>query len=289
MNLFEIIRAEAADFPVRLLCSLLGVSASGYYAYLSRERSVRRDTDVRVTTKIRAIHARTRGVYGSRRVVRELDEPIGRNRVARLMREHGLLARSPRRFRVTTDSAHMLAVAGNMLRQKFDVDEPNRVWVGDITYVWTAQGWCYLAVLLDLFSRRIVGWAFADHMRRELPLKALNRALQARQPAQGLIHHSDRGSQYASREYRATLLTHQVACSMSRAGDCYDNAVAESFFASLKKECLHRTHFATRTEAHDAVASYINSFYNPVRRHSSLGYMSPIDYEHLDRRVQATA
>ena len=165
MSSFEIIRAEAANFPVTVLCKLLEVSTSGYYAYLGREASTKQQKDLRVTTKVRAVHARTRGVYGSRRMLHELDEPIGRNRLARLMREHGLLARAPRRFRVTTDSAHALPVATNLLEQDFDVDEPNRVWAGDITYVWTAQGWCYLAVLLDLFSRRVVGWAFAEHMR----------------------------------------------------------------------------------------------------------------------------
>jgi putative transposase len=286
---FEIIRAEAANFPVTVLCGLLEVSKSGYYAHLKRTSSARAQRDERVTAKVRAIHARTRGVYGSRRMVHELDEPVGRNRVARLMREHGLLARAPRRYRVTTDSAHPLPIAKNLLDQDFEVDEPNVVWAGDITYIWTAQGWCYLAVLLDLFSRRVVGWAFADHMRRELPLKALERALNARRPGAGLIHHSDRGSQYASREYQSMLLAHQVACSMSRAGDCYDNAVAESFFASLKKECLSRLHLATRTEAYDAIQSYIDGFYNPVRRHSALGYLSPINYEHEHRSRQTAA
>jgi putative transposase len=215
MNLFEIVRAEAASHPVVVLCRLLGVSKSGYYAYVGRERSERAHTDLRVTTKIRAIHARTRGVYGSRRMVHELDEPVGRKRVARLMREHGLLAHSPRRFRVTTDSQHALPVARNLLQQNFQVDEPNQAWVSDITYVWTAQGWCYLAVVLDLFSRRVVGWAFADHMRVDLPIKALERALKTRRLSAGLVHHSDRGSQYASRQYRRLLDAHQAACSMS--------------------------------------------------------------------------
>lgn len=287
MNPFEIIRAEAANFPITLLCLLLGVSKSGYYAFLGRGRSERQDADLRVTTKIRAIHAGTRGVYGSRRMTEELDENVGRNRVARLMRENGLLARSPRKFRVTTDSDHPLPIAPNLLEQDFTADAPNRVWVGDITYVWTAQGWGYLAVLLDLFARRLVGWAFDNHMRQELPLKALKRALEARQPGPGLIHHSDRGSQYAGRKYRAVLTHHEVACSMSRAGDCYDNAVAESFFASLKKECLSRMHFATYTEAFDAIAAYIDGFYNPVRRHSALGYVSPISYEQVWSRSHA--
>lgn len=287
MNAFEIIRAESAHFPITMLCALLGVSPSGYYAFAKRGRSTREDTDLRVTTKIRAIHASTDRVYGSRRMTQELDEPVGRNRVARLMRINGLLARAPKRFRVTTDSDHLMPVAPNLLQQNFRVDQPNRVWVGDITYVWTAQGWGYLAVLLDLYARRVVGWSFADHMRRELPLKALRRALGARRPAPGLIHHSDRGSQYASDEYQRLLVNHEVVCSMSRPGDCYDNAVAESFFASLKKECLSRIHFATHTEAYDAIARYIDGFYNPIRRHSTLGYLSPINFEHDSMSGQA--
>jgi len=159
--------------------------------------------------------------------------------------------------------------------QDFTADRPNEVWVGDITYVWTAEGWCYLAVLVDLFARRVVGWAFADHMRTELPLTALKRALATRQPGAGLVHHSDRGSQYASHAYQGALRDHEAATSMSRAGDCFDNAVAESFFATLKKECLHRQPFATRTEAYDAIADYIDGFYNPIRRHSAIDYLSP--------------
>ncbi len=203
MNPFEIIRAEAANFPIALLCALLNVSKSGYYAFLGRGRSERQDTNLRVTTKVRAIHASTRGVYGSRRMTEELDEDVGRNRVARLMRENRLQARTPRKFRVTTDSDHPLPIAPNLLEQDFTTDQPNRVWVGDITYVWTAQGWSYLAVLLDLYARRVVGWAFANHMRQELPLTELRRAREARHPAAGLIHHTDRGSQYAGRKYRS--------------------------------------------------------------------------------------
>ncbi len=287
MSLFEIIRAEAANFPITLLCLLLGVSPAGYYAFLNRGRSVRARTNERLTTKIRAIHSRTRHVYGARRMVRELGEPAGRNRVARLMRENGLLARVPRRFRVTTDSGHALPVAPNLLEQNFTTNAPNRVWLADITYVWTAEGWAYLAAVVDLYARRVVGWAFADHMRKELAVTALKRAFDARRPGAGLIHHSDRGSQYASHDYRNMLIDHEAACSMSRAGDCYDNAIAESFFASLKKECLNREHFATRTEAHDAIATYIDGFYNTMRRHSAISYVSPIDHEQNWSRAQA--
>jgi putative transposase len=287
MSAFELVRAEADNFPVNLLCRLLGVSTSGYYAWLNREPSQWHKTELRLCTKIRAIHAANDGVYGSRRMTAEIDERVGRHRVARVMREHGLQARRPRRYRVTTDSAHDRPVAPNLLARHFCVDAPNRVWAGDITYVWTAEGWSYLAVQLDLYSRRVVGWAFAEHMRTELPLTALRRALQKRQPAAGLIHHSDRGSQYASGDYQKLLRQHEVACSMSRAGDCYDNSVVESFFATLKKERLHRRHFATRTEAYDAIASYIDGFYNPVRRHSVPGYVSPLQYENTESFAQA--
>ena len=195
------------------------------------------------------------------------------------MRDNGLQARIRRRYRVTTDSDHDGFIPPNLLKQNFHADAPNRVWAGDITYIWTAAGWCYLAVILDLYSRRVVGWALADHMRAALVLTALRRALDARRPAAGLIFHSDRGSQYASHSYRAALANHEVAQSMSAAGDCFDNAAVESFFAALKKECVHRKPFATRTEAYDAVAAYIDGFYNPRRRHSTLRYVSPIDFE----------
>jgi len=233
-------------------------------------------------TKIRTVQKETGGVYGSRRMTAELQEDgekVGRRHVQRLMRENGLQARGPRRFRKTTDSGHAAPVAPNLLKQDFSAAAPNRVWVGDITYVWTAEGWCYLATVIDLYSRRVVGWALADHMRKELVLLAMKRALSARQPAPGLIFHSDRGSQYASEAFRCLLRNYDVAQSMSRPGDCYDNAPAESFFATLKKERLHRRHFATRTEAHDEIESFIDGFYNPRRRHSSIGNISPINFE----------
>jgi transposase InsO family protein len=236
---------------------------------------------------MRAIQARNGGVYGSRRMIPELGEQIGRNRAARLMRANGLQPKLRRRFRITTDSNHSLAIAPNLLMQNFMSDGPNRIWTSDITYVWTLEGWCYLAVMIDLFSRRVVGWAFADHMRQELSIRALKRALERRKPAAGLICHSDRGSQYASHSYRAVLADHEAVSSMSRSGNCYDNAVAESFFASLKKECVRRTSFATRTEAYDAISGYIDGFYNLDRRHSSLQYLSPIDFEHRWSQTQA--
>lgn len=282
MSDFALIRSASATTSVRRLCDLLDVSSSGYYAWCGRKPSKRETDELRLVTKIRAVQSETGGVYGSRRMTTELQadgEAVGRRRTRKLMRHFGLQAKAPRRFRVTTDSNHEEPVAPNLLKQNFTVDAPNRVWVGDITYVWTAEGWCYLAVLLDLYSRRVVGWAFDDNMRKELPLKAFRRALATRRPTAGLIHHSDRGSQYASHEYRGVLRRHQAAQSMSRAGDCFDNAVAESFFASLKKERLHRRHFATRTEAFDAIADFIDGFYNPRRRHSTLGNISPMNFE----------
>ena len=281
MNMFDHIRAETAEHSVKHMCKLLGVSRSGYYDHVARTERPSAG-DERVVTKMRALQSTARGTYGKRRMHRELKddgEHIGRRRVRRLMREHGIVAVQTKLFHKTTDSNHNLGYAPNLLAQEFRTHAPDRVWVGDITYVWTAEGWSFLAVLIDLYSRRVVGWAMDKHMRTELPLRALDRALQTRCPEPGLIHHTDRGSQYAAHDYRKRLATWSIAQSMSGAGNCYDNAVAESFFASLKKECVNLHAFATRTEAHDAIANYIDAFYNPMRRHSTLGYTSPMQYE----------
>lgn len=282
MSVNALIRGLAASFSVRRLCRLLYASPSGYYAWRSRSPCQRRRDELRLVTKIRAVQQETDGTYRSRRMrdeLREDGEPVGRRRVQGLMRRFCLQAKVPRRFRVTTDSNHNEPVAPNLLKQDFHADAPNRVWVGDITYVWTGEGWSYLATVIDLYSRRVVGWAFAEHMRKELVLTAVKRALATRQPAPGLIFHSDRGSQYASFAFRKLLQQHEVAQSMSRAGDCFDNAPAESFFATIKKERLRRKHFATRTEAHDAIASFIDGFYNPRRRHSDAGNIRTITFE----------
>ncbi len=195
------------------------------------------------------------------------------------MREEGLQARRKRRFRVTTESGHGLPVARNVLARRFAADAPDSAWVGDITYIWTAQGWLYLAVLLDLFSRRVVGWALRPTLAGELATEALEMALTRRQPPRGLIHHTDRGCQYAAREYRDVLAKRGITCSMSRRANCWDNAVAESFFATLKAELVHDREFATHAEARAAITDYIESFYNAERRHSALGYVSPIAFE----------
>ena len=285
MSVFDHIRAETAEgSSVKRVCALLGVSRSGYYDHMTRRTQPPPSDDERLVAKMRAAQSAANGTYGKRRMHRELvgsGEQVGRRRVGRLMREHGIVAVQTRLFHKTTDSEHTLGFAPNLLQQSFTTHGADRVWVGDITYLWTGEGWCYLAVLLDLFSRRVVGWAVDEHMRADLPQRALSRALQSRSPQPGLIHHSDRGSQYAAHSYRKLLATWGVAQSMSGAGNCYDNAVAESFFASLKKECISRTALATRTEAYDAVARYIDGFYNPTRRHSTLGYVSPLRYEQL--------
>ena len=222
--------AEKA-FPVRWMCKHLEVSCSGFYAWRSRPESEHTRRDRVLGVRIAAVHGENRGVYGSPRIYDELQadgEAVSKKRVARLMREKALSGKAPRRFKRTTDSSHGLPVAKNILDRKFTVDRPNEVWVGDITYVRTWEGWLYVAVVLDLYSRRVVGWAVADHMRTELALDALKMAINLRNPGPGLIHHSDRGSQYASLEYRAELDRHGIVCSMSRKGDCWDNAVAES-------------------------------------------------------------
>ena len=279
---YQFIKAEKAQFPVLVLCRTLRVSTSGYYAWRDRPESPRRQTDRRLLTAIRAVHQSSRGTYGSPRIHAELREQghgVGRHRVARLMREDGLRARKRRRFRKTTQSSHPHPVAPNLLGRRFDVEGPNRAWVTDLTYVWTLQGWLYLCVILDLFSRRVVGWSMDSRIDQHLTLSALRMALSHREVAQGLVHHSDRGSQYAAGAYRKVLTAHGLECSMSRKGDCWDNAVAESFFATLKVELIHRSVSVSREQARNAIVEYIEAFYNRRRRHSYLGYVSPVEFE----------
>jgi putative transposase len=294
---FAFIQAHAEQFHVVTMCRVLAVSKAGYYAWVTRaERapSARAEADAELTEQIRGIHRRSRRTYGSPRVQHELraaGRRHGAKRVARLMRAAGLRAKG-RRFRVaTTDSAHTLPVAPNVLARQFavaDAEGPRpvgRVWVGDITYLPTGEGWLYLAVLLDLGSRRVVGWAMRHTIDAGLTRAALRMALATRCPAPGVLHHTDRGSQYAAHEYQALLAAHGMTCSMSRPGDCWDNAVAESFFATLKRELVDDAGWATRDEARTAVFEYIEVWYNRERRHSSLGYLSPVAYE---RQLEAT-
>ena len=264
------------------MCKALSVSRTGYFAWRHRPRSPHEDEDRALSARIQVIHGGSRKTYGSPRVHRELRSRgtgIGRKRVERLMRKAGIRARPKARFVVTTDSDHRLPVAPDLLQQDFNASAPNRRWVTDITYVSTGEGWLYVSAIIDLFSRRVVGWAMEGHMDRSLVLSALKMAVELRRPSHGLIHHSDRGSQYACEDYRTALRAHGMIASMSRRGCCYDNAAMESFWNTLKTELIYRRQFQTRVEATQAIFEYIEVFYNRTRRHSSIGYLSPVEYE----------
>lgn len=292
MNVFEFIDAEKAQYPIGVLCKALEVSRPGYYAHASRPPSKRAERDVALGAKIAAIHAESGKRYGSPRVhdeLREDGERVSRKRVCRLMKERDLRGKRRRRFRVTTQSDHDMPIAPNLLARDFTASAPNQKWVGDITYIWTREGWLYLAVLIDLFSRRVVGWAMGDTLATELPLRALHMAIQTRRPPRGLIHHTDRGCQYASVAYRAVLEQHGMIASMSRKGNCWDNAVAESFFATLKTELVRDIDLLTRDHAKRELFAYIEGFYNRRRRHSSLGYANPNKVEMIFEWVEKAA
>ena len=275
--------AEKASFPIAVMCRVLGVSRSAYYAWRHRPQvSELAKRNAALLKQIRGVHERSRGTYGSPRVHRQLPREsmrVGRKRVERLMREHGLRGRVRRRFRVTTDSNHTLPVAPNTLNREFEVDTPDRVWAGDITYIRTKTGWCYLAVIIDLYSRLVVGWSLAEHMRTELIENALLTALGQRNPSPDLLHHSDRGSQYASTGYRNQLSKRRIEVSMSRRGNCWDNAVVESFFGTVKQELVHHEQCANIVEVRSAIHDYIEVFYNRQRIHSSLGYRTPTEVD----------
>jgi putative transposase len=279
---FAFIATEKAAFPVRVLCRTLHVSRAGFYAWHARSPAQRVGADERLGIEIAAIHAESRQRYGSPRIHAELQDRgcrTGRKRVARLMRVRGLAARRRRRFRVTTQSQHPFPIAPNLLARQFERAVPDQAWVTDITYIPTGEGWLYLAVILDLCSRFAVGWAMSERITDDLTLDALDMALARRRPAQGLLHHSDRGSQYASGDYQRVLAQHGIVCSMSRRGNCWDNAVAESFFATLKVELVHDATWNTRAAARRALFEYLEPFYNGRRRHSALGYLSPRAFE----------
>jgi len=279
---FRFIQMEKATYPTRLLCRTLAVSSSGFYAWCRRGLSARAREDAALKVEIRAAHAASGKRYGSPRIHADLtadDQQISRKRVARLMREEGIEGQRKRRFRVTTDSRHSHPVAANLLQRNFTASGPNKVWVTDITYIWTREGWMYLAAILDLYSRRVVGWSMDSCIDRTLAIDALSMALKTRRPESGLLHHSDRGVQYASADYQNQLRERGIVCSMSRKGDCWDNAVAESFFSTLKAELVHRTDYVSHSHARSSVFEYIEVFYNRRRRHSALGYVSPIEHE----------
>lgn len=277
---YRAIQDHAGRFDIRLMCRALKVSPAGFYAWRTRPESGRTRANRRLLASIRAFHAASDRTYGSPRIHRDLREAghrISENRVARLMQANGIRAKTVRKWRATTDSAHKLPVAANTLDRQFAVTVPNRVWAGDITYVWTAEGWLYLAVVLDLYSRAVIGWAMGPRLTAGLAADALTMALWRRKPAKGVLHHSDRGVQYAAADYQRLLADAGIACSMSRQGNCWDNAVVESFFGTLKKELIHGRRYLTREEAKQDIFEWIEVFYNRQRRHSTLGYRSPAE------------
>ncbi len=276
------IDGERTRYPLQALCEVLGVSVSGYRAWRrGGSPASTRLTDPQAVALLRAIHAEVRGAYGSRRMHRELQGRgyrIGLSRVERLMREHGIRARHKRRYKATTDSQHSLPVAENVLARNFAPEAPNRFWSSDITYIATDEGWLYLAVVLDLFNREVVGWSLKPRMTADIVTDALSMAWFRRKPAAGVVFHSDRGSQYASHAMRDKLVEYAMTASMSRKGNCWDNAPTESFFNSLKNERVHGARYATRQQASADVFQYIEGFYNRRRRHSTLGYSSPVEF-----------
>jgi len=282
---YACIETHQGEFALTLMCRVLGVSCSGFYAWRKRPLSERARTDERLLVHIRTSHQRSRGRYGSPRVhedLKEQGERTSEKRVARLMRDDGLRGKQRRSHCATTNSRHAHPVADNVLNRQFEpaqVEAPDRVWVADITYVPTREGWLYLAIVLDLATRLVVGWSMCDSLDRSLVLRALGMALRRRQPKPGLLHHSDRGVQYACEEHRTLLASHGIAASMSRKGNCWDNAVAESFFATLERELIDDADWRTREEATSDIFEFIEVWYNRQRRHSTLGYLSPAAYE----------
>lgn len=282
MSRYRFIHAERANYPITILCRVLAVARSAYYAWARRGVSARARADEQLATQIAAVHARSRRTYGAPRVhaaLRAQGVRCARKRVARLMRAAGLVG-CHRRHRARTtvaDPGH--TPAPNLVARNFTAPAPDRLWIGDITYLPTREGWLYLAVLLDAHSRRVVGWAMADHLRAELALDALAMALRARRPPAGLVHHTDRGSQYTAAAYQEALAARGLVCSMSRSGDCYDNAMAESFFATLKAELVADQQWPTRAAARTAIFEWLEVFYNRQRCHSALAYRSPVAHE----------
>jgi len=279
---YVFIRDHRREFRVKKMCEVLAVSRGGFYAWLRRPASVRTSENQRLLSQIRIAFDRSRQTYGSPRLTDELNDSgihCSKNRIARLMRQSGIRAVGKRKYRVTTHSKHSHQVADNLLDRQFTAGKPNAVWLSDITYIWTAEGWLYLAGVMDVYSRRLVGWSMGHRVTAELTLNALRQAIARRDVSPELLHHSDRGSQYAAGEYQRLLEESGMICSMSRKGDCWDNAPMESFFATLKTELVNREQFKTRKEARAKIFEYIEVFYNCQRRHSTLGHQSPVDFE----------
>ena len=279
---FQFVADHQHEFSVQRMCEVLTVSTSGFYAWQRRRQSARKMANEKLLSQIKKIYAESRQTYGSPRVHKWLVEngvSCGIHRVARLMKRDGIRAKGKRRYKCTTNSTHTYPVVPNLLNREFKSNIPNQKWIGDITYIPTGGGWLYLAAVMDLYSRRIVGWAMDTRMKQDLTLSALNMALAQRRPNAGLLHHTDRGSQYAANQYRSVLQQHHMQVSMSRRGNCYDNAPMESFFATLKAELEHYGHYVTRRQARNEIFEYIEVFYNRQRLHSYLGYMSPLQFE----------
>ncbi|MEO9824529.1 MAG: IS3 family transposase [Paracoccaceae bacterium] len=279
---FRFIEEHRANFPANRLCDVVGVSTRGLRAFRSRPASRRQRSDLVTLAHIKEQSRLSLGSYGRPRMTEELKEiglDVGHRRVGRLMRQNGISVVRTRKHKVTTDSDHKVNIARNLLDRDFTADQPNQKWAGDISYVWTREGWLYLAVILDLHSRRVIGWAVSNRMKRDLAIRALKMAVAFRQPPKGCIHHTDRGSQYCSHDYQKTLRQHGFRVSMSGKGNCYDNAAVETFFKTIKAELIWRHPWETRRKAEMAIFEYINGFYNPRRRHSALGWKSPVAFE----------
>lgn len=273
---------HSCDHGVQKMCIVIGASRSGYYRWKKQPQSTRQIESAAILIEIRESYKNSRRAYGSPRITLDLKAKgikCGKHRVARLMKENGISGKAKKKFKATTNSKHDLPVAENLLKQNFAAQKPNTVWLSDITYIWTAEGWLYLAVILDLYSRRVVGWAMSDSLASDFVIKALNQALGLRNPGICCIFHSDRGVQYASADFRDLLSNNSFIQSMSRKGNCYDNAVAESFFHTLKIEHVYDHRYETRAEARQSIFNYIEIFYNRQRRHSALGYRSPVSFE----------
>ena len=285
---YAFIKSHRTTFSVNLMCNVMEVTRSAFYDWLNRPESVRSREDRQLGEKVKKIHEKSREIYGARRIRQELvedGEPISRTRVGRLMKQQGLESKSKRKFKATTNSNHGRPVAPNLLDREFLVDQPDTVYAGDITYIPTNEGWLYLAVLIDLYSRAVVGWAMSERITAQLANDALMMAIWKRKPPKGLMTHSDRGSQYASALYQKTITDHGFICSMSRKGNCWDNAPSESFFHTLKTELTHHRRYQTRQEAKQEIFEYIEVFYNRQRRHSTIGYLTPMGYEKASRKV----
>ena len=264
------------------MCKVLGVAKSGYYAWLNRPKSKQKQRKEKLTGQIKRVHLASRRNYGSPKITKQLHAEgvaVSQKTVARIMQEEGIRSKTVKKYKATTNSKHHLPVYPNLVDQQFKVEQPGQVWVADITYIWTSEGWLYLATIMELFSRRIIGWAMGERMTKELVILALKRAIQTQPPSPGLIHHSDRGSQYASNEYQQILRDNKIITSMSRKGNCYDNACIESFHSVIKKELIFHEKYKTREQAKKSIVEYIVSFYNYKRIHSYTNYMSPIAYE----------